>query len=158
MILCPTSKCSPSRTWTGKIRTQFMNSWRAGALLWGRNSRLPTSSIMSPTTKMTLGGRPQTLFLKNTFSTFSPGGILKSSSWTTRVSLFVAMMNPSILQSLWVLFFTDEHILSKSKHVVLNSFLPAGSRHRRFIGQVRARPCILDPNPPISRPISRTRV
>ena len=72
MILCPTSKCSPSRTWTGKIRTQFMNSWRAGALLWGRNSRLPTSSIMSPTTKMTLGGQPQTLFLmKNTLSTFA---------------------------------------------------------------------------------------
>ena len=159
MILCPTSKCSPSRTWTGKIRTQFMNSWRAGALLWGRNSRLPTSSIMSPTTKMTLGGQPQSLFsMKNTLSIFSPGGILKSSSWTMRVSLFVAMMNPSILQSLWVLFFTDDHILSKSKQVLLTPFLPAGSRHRRFIGQVRARPCILDPHPPILTPILRIQV
>ena len=96
--------------------------------------------------------------LKKHLEHFSPGGILKSSSWTMRVSLFVAMMNPSILQSLWVPFFTDDHILSKSKQVLLTSFLAAGSRHRRFIGQVRARPCILDPHPPILTPILRIQV
>ena len=55
-ISSPTSRCLPSPMWTGKIRIQFMNSWRAGVLQLGQNSRLLTSSTMSPTTKMTLGG------------------------------------------------------------------------------------------------------
>ena len=55
-ILCQTLKCLPSPMWTGKIRIQFMNSWRAGVLQLGQNSLLLTCSTMSPTTKMTLGG------------------------------------------------------------------------------------------------------
>ena len=140
-ISCLTLKCLPSLMWTGKIRTQFMNFWRAGALQFGPNSRPRTSSTMSPTTKMTFGEEMQAKLLKRylqmrkTLFRWNFEKFLVNHQGQP-VRRYDESLDPSELVS----------ILKKEtkSHLTPASF--PGSRYWRPFGPVRAGPCILNPH------------
>ena len=125
-ILSPTLRCLPSPMWTGKIRIQFMNSWRAGVLQLGQNSSLITSSTMSPSTKMTSGGvskiDPSNKYFVNTF----------------QVELWKVPCEPqgSTCTSLWRITWSFEacKYLQKCRFSFETPFL--GSRYWRSFGAV----------------------